>query len=104
MRFCNANGIPHSEFLDWDAVDRSKAVAYLMEEAERCSMCGTADWEWDEDAKAYTPIEHFCRGCYLEKVYGEGREMKPGTTIRLAKTRSDIVRRLIEMELRFSKE
>lgn len=102
MRFCNDNGIPHSEFLGWDAVDRAKQLAYMMEEAERCAMCGTADWEWDEDKHAYTPIENFCRGCYMERAYSDDRELLPGTTVRLAKTTDALLSKLEDKQHRFS--
>lgn len=104
MRFCSENGIPHSEFLDWDPVDRAKQIAYMIEDAQRCQMCGTADWEWDADANAYTPVEHLCRGCYREKVYTEGKDLLPGTTVRLAKTDSAQVRKMRAKQERYQKE
>lgn len=104
MRFCNDNGIPHSEFLRWDAVDRAKQIAYMMEEGTRCSLCGTADWEWEENKRAYLPIEHFCRGCYIEKSYSEDQELLPGTTVRLAKSSDALVGKLEEKRKRFSKD
>lgn len=104
MRFCNDNGIPHSEFLGWDAVDRAKQIAYMMEENSRCSMCGTADWEWDENKRAYIPIEHFCRGCYMERSYSDGVDLLPGTTVRLAKSTDALVSRLEKKRTRFSRD
>jgi hypothetical protein len=50
--------------------DRAKALAFVMEKAERCVMCGTATWEWDEkqggNRRAYEPVEHFCPGCHMK--------------------------------------
>jgi hypothetical protein len=81
MSFCNEHGIPHSEFLEWSPEDRAKALAFLMEKALRCDMCGTAEWEWDADRRAYEPVEKFCMGCYLKHMADEGGGQMPGTSI-----------------------
>lgn len=53
----------------------------------RCDLCGTAEWEWEEDKRAYAPTEQFCMGCYMKTVYGDGGGGNtPGTTIRLVPT------------------
>lgn len=49
-------------------------------------MCGTAEWEWEEDKRAYAPVEHFCMGCYMKTVHGEGADGAPGVTVHLAPT------------------
>lgn len=49
-------------------------------------MCGTADWEWEEDRRAYEPIEKFCHGCYLKSLFGSDSSDMPGTTIELTPT------------------
>jgi hypothetical protein len=64
MQVCFDIGIPHSEFLEWSGPDRAKALSFAMERNTRCQMCGTADWEWEEDPHAYVPIEQVCWGCY----------------------------------------
>lgn len=91
MSFCNEHGIPHSRFLDWSPDDRSKALAFSLEKSERCSMCGTAEWEWDPaqggSRRAYEPSQEFCQGCYLKEVAGEGADRMPGTTITLIPTK-----------------
>lgn len=87
MSYCHEHGIPHSKFLSWSAEDRSKALAYTLEKATRCTMCGTAQWEWDEDKFAYTAIEDFCKGCYQKQVaQEETANSLPGTSIRLVPT------------------
>ena len=79
--------MPHSEFLSWDPEDRAKTVAALLEQAERCQMCGTAAWEWSEDRFAYTPIDHFCQGCYQKNIYQDTiSHALPGTTVKLVPT------------------
>lgn len=50
--------------------------------ADRCSLCGTADWEWDPlqggSRHAYEPVEKLCQGCYVK--HDQGSDM-PGTYI-----------------------
>lgn len=89
MSFCNDKGIPHSVFLEWDPEDRAKAMAQVMHEGERCSLCGTAPWEWEENRYAYEPEEHMCHGCYLKQSYNEslGKTL-PGTTVELVRVTS----------------
>lgn len=87
MSYCYDKGIPHSKYLSWDAEDRAKLMAYLMESNLRCTLCGTAGWEWDENKFAYTAVDEFCRGCYQKSVYKdtEGSSL-PGTNVRLVPT------------------
>lgn len=40
----------------------------MLEKAERCVLCGTAEWEWLENKFAYEPVEHYCHGCYLKAM------------------------------------
>lgn len=102
MSLCSEYGIPHSEFLSWDAEDRVKALAFALEKGERCTLCGTAPWEWEENKFAYTPQDHYCHGCYLKTVATEGQGRLPGTTVELTKlTPAEKARRAIrERELR----
>lgn len=77
------HGLPHSELLSWDDADRAKLVAYLMESSERCTMCGTAPWEWDNDRNAYEPIQHQCWGCYVKDGADIEANSMPGSRITL---------------------
>jgi hypothetical protein len=66
----------------WEPSDRAKLTAHLLEEGERCSMCGTQRWEWQEDRRAYEPAEDVCMGCYMRDVFMEGeKEKKPGQRV-----------------------
>lgn len=86
MSFCNEKGMPHSEFLAWTPQDRAKALAYILHEAEKCSLCGTAPWEWEENKFAYEPQEHRCQGCYLKQTYSDSMgQVLPGTTVELVR-------------------
>lgn len=83
MRYCVEKGIPHDEWLQWSQESRAKTLAFLLYEAQTCQLCGTAEWEWEENKFAYEPEERFCRGCYLKHIAGEDRNSLPGTTIEL---------------------
>jgi hypothetical protein len=100
MSYCYEKGIPHSEFLSWPPEDRAKTMAYLLEDSSRCGMCGTAEWEWEADRRAYEPVEKVCMGCYLKHMAEEsGGNKMPGTTIALEPTRGrKAARRLAKMK------
>lgn len=87
MAYCHEKAIPHSEFMEWDPEDRSKLVAYILEQSERCQMCGTANWEWDENKYAYSAVDEFCHGCYQKSVFSDTMSTSlPGTNVRLIPT------------------
>jgi len=69
--WCSEHGLPHSHLLEWSDEDRAKLVAYLMESAARCQMCGTSPWEWEEDRLAYGPATEQCQGCYIKDTAAE---------------------------------
>lgn len=79
LDYCFERGIPHSEFLErWNAEDRAKVTAVAMEKGERCALCGTADWEWDEDPFAYVAITTGCRGCMMTETLSADQANTPG--------------------------
>ena len=91
MSYCFEQGIPHSEFLEWSPPDRAKVLAYAMEQSLRCSSCGTASWEWDNNRFAYTAIEEFCNGCYQKSVFQDTESNTlPGTNIKLVPTTPEL--------------
>lgn len=101
------HSIPHSQFLEWDPEDRDKVIAYLMEEADRCSQCGTKASEWAEDRFAYVAEGHWCQGCYNIDAENEvlrggpnGRTM-PGTTVKLVLNTAQKRAELAEMARRW---
>lgn len=79
------HGIPYERFLEqWSPEDRARVSAVVLERAERCQMCGTAQWEWEDDLNAYAPVYHTCHGCRLKEAMAEDNTPKgKGTTIRL---------------------
>lgn len=87
MSYCHEKAIPHSEFLEWEPEDRAKVLAFSLESSMRCSMCGTASWEWEESKFAYTAMDEFCQGCYQKSVYTDQQGSSlPGTNVKLVPT------------------
>jgi hypothetical protein len=87
MSYCHEQGIPHSEFLEWDPEDRAKVLAFIMESSQRCQMCGTAPWEWEGNKFAFTAVDEFCQGCYQKSVFGDTQGSSlPGTNVKLIPT------------------
>lgn len=80
MSYCGPHGIPHSEFLNWSDQDKGKALAWMVEDRQRCDMCGTAQWEWEENRHAYHAREEICPGCERKEYANsdEGGKRHPG--------------------------
>lgn len=106
MGYCHEKGIPHSVFLEWDPEDRAKVIAYTLEQNSRCSMCGTADWEWEQNRFAYTAMDEFCQGCYQKSVFSDQESNKslPGTSVKLVPTTPELrAQMLVKAKLRRAK-
>ena len=87
MSYCYENAIPHSVFLEWEPEDKAKALAFAIEKSERCDMCGTAPWEWEENRFAYTAVDEFCKGCYQKSIFEDQESTSlPGTNVKLVPT------------------
>lgn len=84
MSYCYEKGLSHDEFLSWSNEARAKTLAFALEQSSRCQLCGTAEWEWDENRFAYEPVEKFCHGCHLKAIATEGNNSLPGTTVELS--------------------
>ncbi len=55
-----------------------------MERSQRCTMCGTAPYEWEEDPFAYTPVFITCMGCQKKDLLSDDDTPRvKGTTVRL---------------------
>lgn len=87
MAYCGPRGIPLSTFLNWAEDDQVAAMAWMAEDNQRCSNCGTADWEWEEDPDFVKAEAYVCRGCSRvgqeRKSMAEVAEHMPGMFIRL---------------------
>jgi hypothetical protein len=83
LQWCSDHGLPHSALLEWSPEDRAKLAAFLLESNSKCQLCGTADWEWEEDRHAYEPIARQCWGCYYKDRASESEDKMPGMTVTL---------------------
>lgn len=85
VEYCFDRGIPYEEYLArWSAEDRAKVAAVALERGEKCTRCGTREWEWHEDPNAYEPIYWTCMGCQKRELLEKSDEKTaPGTSIRL---------------------
>ena len=63
-------------------------MAFVTIKSERCDLCGTAEYEWDENRRAYEPVEKFCMGCYMKAGAEENETYLPGSSITLVDTSS----------------
>lgn len=86
LGYCYDKGLPHSFYLggplEWTDTDRDKNQAYGLEKGLRCSMCGTAPWEWEQDKNAYEAVIETCMGCYVKDAKREDAD-GPGVSITL---------------------
>lgn len=84
MAYCYEKAIPHSFFLGgehvWTQDDREKAMAFAIERSERCTMCGTASWEWEADRYAFEPMVEICIGCRMKDLMRDDAK-DPGASI-----------------------
>lgn len=92
-------------FLEWEPEDRAKALAWRLEKSSKCSMCGTAEWEWDPKQGgskfAYEAVGRTCRGCYIKEAATEESERQPGLTIELHPTGTvESARRMVAAQRR----
>ena len=81
VEWCTEHGLPHSTLLGWSDEDRAKLTAFLLERSARCQMCGSAEWEWEENRNAYVAQERVCMGCMLKDRAGDTQEHSPGGRI-----------------------
>lgn len=93
VAWCSDHGLPHSDLLGWDPVDRAKLVAHLVSSGERCTMCGTAQWEWDQDPGAYEAGTHLCLGCRTKEEAAEDAPKISGQRVVLVPRRVAEARR-----------
>lgn len=69
MAYCGPRGIPYSEFLRWDDLSQSAALAWQDREADRCGGCGQHRSDWLDDQgvelreRPAIVVESFCPAC-----------------------------------------
>jgi hypothetical protein len=70
----------------WLEADRAKVIAYVLERALQCPMCGTSEWEHAEDPNGYEAVFVTCPGCAKKDRLREESEeasTQPGTHVQL---------------------
>jgi hypothetical protein len=58
--------------------DRDAVAIWQLAERERCSDCGTAEWEWEENPDAWHADHVTCEGCRRLAVHGRSVMDGPG--------------------------
>ena len=66
--------------LAWAPDDRIKLLAILSEDSLRCTLCGTAEYEWT-DQYAFVPSVNVCKGCQMRENARDMAKDVPGGTI-----------------------
>lgn len=75
LGYCVDKGIPWEVYLEtFSLEDRARVVAYLSEKSERCTLCGTAEWEWRENKFAYHAAREVCFGCQHKDLLREDEQ------------------------------
>jgi hypothetical protein len=65
-------------------------------------LCGTAEWEWEANKRAYAPAERFCMGCYLKAIASHDVADNPGASVVLKPTTGrDAAKRLLQEKAKF---
>lgn len=83
VAWCTDHGLPHSAILEWDAEDRAKLTAHLLEQSFICQSCGTSSLEWEKDMDAYEATVTMCRGCLIKDAANEDAPDIPGARVTL---------------------
>ncbi len=85
LGYCYDHGIPWSRYLEeFSQEDRARVMAFATEKAERCQLCGTAEWEWLENKFAYHAAREVCFGCQQKDLLREEETgQQPGVSITL---------------------
>ena len=72
-------GVPPSDWLTWDPLDRSLIVTHLQNEAAKCPGCGAYTDESTKGDHVYRIHELRCHECNARDKYARQRDGKPGT-------------------------
>ena len=83
VAWCAERGLPHSAILNWDAEDRAKLMAHLLEQSYICNQCGTSSLEWEKDMDAYEAVVTMCRGCLIKDAANDDAPDIPGARVTL---------------------
>ncbi len=91
MAYCGPKGIRYAEFLEWDDLSQSAAIAWQAREAHRCGSCGQVPDDWmtvDEDGNRVgvddiAVVERYCPPCdrLARANEAKGKDPTPGVTL-----------------------
>jgi hypothetical protein len=86
--YAEEHGLPYSAVREWANEDKAILLAVQLEKAQRCPMCGTSEWEHQENPGGFTAVLNTCPGC---KIKDEKREeiegsLPSGTHVQLVPT------------------
>lgn len=54
-------------------------VVWQQEQRLKCSDCGTAPWEWEDDPEAWHADHDTCEGCRRLQVHARNVHAGPGS-------------------------
>lgn len=63
----------------WTEEDQGKALAWQLEQSEKCPRCGVFYWEHDGDESAYEADGFHCPGCAELEEEKDRRKDDPDT-------------------------
>lgn len=67
-------------FASWSDEDQGKALAWQLEQLDRCPHCGTYGWQWgtaDEPLHPYQADGYTCGGCEALAIERDRRKDDP---------------------------
>lgn len=85
MDYCGPKPLRYAEFLEWDDLSRSAALAWQARENAKCGSCGQVKADWtDAEGRQQHPapfvvVDHWCPGCEAlgQRRIVEGSGEKP---------------------------
>jgi hypothetical protein len=94
--YAEERGLPYSSLFEdpWTDEDRAILLAVKLEKAQVCPMCGTPEWEHEENPGSYEAAVRVCPGCALKdnKRSESDDKLPPGAHIQLIP--ADVAERL----------
>lgn len=71
-------------------------MAFMLEQSDRCQMCGTSEWQWAEDPNAYEAAVHVCPGCarkeWIREDQGDSKPQAGSSIVLLPRARAEWLR------------
>lgn len=71
-------------------------LAFTLERSTACQLCGTSEWQWEEDPGAYEAALHVCPGCqrkdWLREDQGDAKAPAGSSIVLLPRARAEWLR------------